>query len=69
MAAYHRFDLSIQFTKQKKYFERTWEISVYNLYNQKNPYFYYVQQEMNQNVLKQVTLFPMIPSISYNIKF
>jgi len=69
MAAYHRFDISLQLHKQKKYFERTWEISVYNLYNQKNPYFYYVQQQSTRNVLKQVTLFPMIPSISYSIKF
>ncbi len=69
MAAYHRMDISIQFHKQLKTFERTWEISVYNLYNQKNPFFYYVSYGTNQNKLKQVTLFPVIPSISYSLKF
>lgn len=69
MAAYHRMDLSIQFHKKLKRFERTWEVSVYNAYNRKNPFFYYVQEQANRNVLKQVTLFPIIPSISYNIKF
>ncbi|MHB1278011.1 MAG: TonB-dependent receptor [Bacteroidia bacterium] len=69
MAAYHRMDLSIQFHKQLKHFERTWEVSVYNAYNRKNPFFYYVKEETNRNVLKQVTLFPIIPSISYSIKF
>lgn len=69
MAAYHRFDFGIQFHKKKKRFDRTIEISFYNLYNRKNPFFYYVNYENNKNVLKQVSLFPVIPSISYNFKF
>lgn len=69
MAAYHRFDVSVQFHKKKKWFDRTWEVSVYNLYNRKNPFFYYVAYENTKNVLKQATLFPLIPSISYSIKF
>lgn len=69
MAAYHRMDISLQFHKKLKHFERTWEVSVYNAYNRKNPFFYYIQETMTRNVLKQVTLFPIIPSISYSIKF
>ncbi|MDX5320440.1 MAG: TonB-dependent receptor [Bacteroidota bacterium] len=69
MAAYHRFDVSLQFHKQKPRFERTWEFSLYNAYNRKNPYFYYVNYGATRNTLKQVTLFPLLPSISYNIKF
>ncbi|MBC7571949.1 MAG: carboxypeptidase-like regulatory domain-containing protein, partial [Spirosoma sp.] len=38
--AYHRFDVSIQFHKQKKHHERTWEFSLYNAYNRRNPFFY-----------------------------
>lgn len=69
MAAYHRFDIGIQFHKKKAKYERTWELSFYNLYNRKNPFFYYLAYESNRNVLKQVTLFPLIPSISYGFKF
>ena len=59
--------------KEKKWGERTWEISVYNVYNRMNPYFYYLGYEYRNNksygVIKQVTLFPFVPSFSYNIKF
>ncbi len=73
---YHRFDLSVQFHKKKKGgFERTWEIGAYNLYNRKNPFFYNItrerigQTDQYQNVLKRYSIFPVIPSVSYNFKF
>jgi len=58
MAAYHRMDVGIQFHKKMKRWERTFELSFYNLYNRKN-----------QRKLRQVSLFPIIPSVSWNIKF
>ena len=73
MAPYHRLDLGIQFHKTKKWGERTWEFSVYNVYNRMNPFFYYSGTEYKDNksygVLKQMTLFPVVPSFSYNFKF
>ena len=75
MASYHRLDLGIQFHKKLKWGgERTWEISVYNAYNRKNPYFYFTEtsyssQRGTRTRLKQITLFPVIPSITYNLKF
>ncbi|WMJ73193.1 TonB-dependent receptor [Cytophagaceae bacterium ABcell3] len=74
MAPYHRLDLSIQFIKKLKGRKvRTWDLSVYNLYNRQNPYFYFLENTYsntgNQTVLKQVSLFPIIPSITYNLKF
>ena len=39
MKPYHRLDIGVQFHKEKKWGERTWEISVYNAYNRKNPFF------------------------------
>ncbi len=74
MGAYHRMDIGLQFIRKKKFFVRTWELSVYNAYNRANPYFYYIESEYNDNgsttrTLKQVSLFTVIPSISYNIKF
>jgi hypothetical protein len=42
MGAYHRMDIGIQFHKKKRWGERTWEISFYNAYNRKNPFFYFI---------------------------
>ncbi|AQG80765.1 TonB-dependent receptor [Spirosoma montaniterrae] len=73
--AYHRFDLSLQFHKQKRRHERTWEFSVYNLYNRRNPFFYQletVSQGPNQpsrTGLFRFSVFPIVPSFSYNFKF
>ena len=70
MAAYHRMDVGIQLTRKMKHWIRTWEISIYNIYNRYNPYFYFISSDIAGNrSLKQVTLFPLIPSISWNIKF
>lgn len=73
MKAYHRLDFAIQFHKKMKRHERTWELGLYNTYNRKNPFFYFIDNEYNDNgtisKLKQVSIFPIIPSVSYNIKF
>jgi hypothetical protein len=75
MAAYHRMDLGIQFHKKMKRHERTWEFSLYNAYSRQNPFFYYIDSEYNSTtneskaILKQISLFPIIPSFSYNFKF
>ncbi|MDQ1087453.1 TonB-dependent receptor [Siphonobacter sp. SORGH_AS_1065] len=73
-APYHRLDVGIQFHKKKKRFSRTWEVSLYNAYSRKNPFFYYIDDSQstptrNNRVLTQVSLFPIIPSVSYSFKF
>ena len=65
MAAYHRMDIALQTHKTLKHGVRTWEFSFYNAYNRKNPFFYY----QNKGKLKQITLFPVIPSISWTRTF
>ena len=62
---YHRLDLSMSFTKVKKWGVRTWSIGCYNVYNQKNPSIVYVEN----NKLKQLASMPIIPSITYTFKF
>ncbi len=69
MGAYHRLDLSISFRKQKKHYLRTWELGLYNAYSHQNPFFYVLEEDKGVNKLYQYSLFPAIPSISYNIKF
>jgi hypothetical protein len=55
--------------------ERTWEFSLYNAYSRQNPFFYYIDSVYNsatgesRSLLKQIALFPIIPSFSYNFKF
>ncbi len=75
-SAYHRLDLSIQFIKKmKKGHERAWVWSIYNVYNQKNPFFYQIKERQIQNsfqsekYLSKLSLFGIIPSVSYNFKF
>lgn len=65
MPAYHRLDIGMNFHKQKKHGIRTWSISVYNVYNRHNPYMVY----KSGNQLMQLSIFPIIPSISYQYKF
>ncbi|RYC67344.1 TonB-dependent receptor [Spirosoma sordidisoli] len=73
--AYHRFDVSIQFHKQKKHHERTWEFSLYNAYNRRNPFFYQLesvsqgQGQLSRTALFRYSVFPVVPSFSYNFKF
>jgi len=78
VAPYHRLDLSATYTplpkKQRKY-TGNWVFSIYNVYSRQNPYFYYYDQEGSAAngtlavTAKQVSLFPMIPSVTWNVKF
>lgn len=70
MPSYHRADVSIKFSKQRKNWERAWVISAYNVYNRYNPFYIYSTTNNQGNaVFKQMSLFPIIPSISYQFKF
>lgn len=77
MAAYHRLDIGLNFHKKKRWGERTLSIGAYNVYNRKNPFYIRIDNEtsiingqlIQNRVAKQVTLFPIIPSISYKFKF
>ncbi len=72
MPAYHRLDIGFNFHKEKSWFTRTWSIGVYNVYNRINPFFLYFEEayDSNQNdKLKMIGLFPLIPFVNYSIKF
>lgn len=45
MRDYHRLDTGLDFTKKTTWGQRTINLSIYNLYNRKNPYYYYFQKE------------------------
>jgi hypothetical protein len=67
--AYHRLDLSCSFFKKLKRGTRTLNISIYNAYNNLNPYYIYYKIEQKQLKLYQYSLFPFMPSVSYSYKF
>lgn len=78
MKAYHRLDFSATYTpvpKKKRKISSQWVFSVYNLYSRLNPYFLYYDQEGsiaegNLTITgKQVSLFPVLPSVTWNFKF
>lgn len=74
MPSYHRFDLGLQFSKKKTNYTRVFEFSIYNVYSKQNPFFYmmeaqYYSDGTSKNVLKQVSIFPIIPSVSWTFKF
>jgi len=78
LPSYSRLDLGAIYTPNKhpgKRLKSQWVFSVYNAYNRKNPYFIYFDQTGNPydgslNVqAKQVSIFPVIPSVTWNFKF
>ncbi|MFN4233659.1 MAG: TonB-dependent receptor [Bacteroidia bacterium] len=70
MPPYHRLDLGINFHKKLKRMERTWSLGLYNAYSRRNPFYLYIgYNKWNERVIKQVALFPIIPSLSYSFKF
>lgn len=76
LPAYHRMDVSATLkNKPGKKFDSSWNFSIYNLYNRKNPYFIYTTWEGDfaygavDVQAKQVSIFPIIPSVTWNFKF
>jgi hypothetical protein len=77
MAAYHRFDLDLSKTKKKRWGEVVNSLSIYNVYSRNNPYYLYFEAAyvgpngtvVNPATYKQVSLFPIIPSVSKAFKF
>ncbi len=72
---YHRLDVSFSNKKILKFlgkkYEREWVFGAYNLYSRLNPYFIYLSTnpDTKQPEAKQVSLLPIIPSVSFNFKF
>lgn len=83
MPAYHRMDVGIVFKSFHKWGESDLTLSIYNVYDRRNPYFLYLDTEFKPVELageivgelpskvsaKQVSLFPILPSITWNFKF
>lgn len=74
-APFHKLDVTLtQNYKAFKKFDASYSIGVYNLYNQRNPYIYYISQKRDINgaykaVLMSMSMFPILPSFSWSVKF
>lgn len=68
---YHRLDLSATIKcKEKKNWQGEWNFSIYNAYARKNVWAVLFTSDENNNIVtQQVSLFSIIPSVSYNFKF
>ena len=78
LPAYHRIDFSATLTPKKnerRKWKTEWVFSVYNAYSRQNPYFIYYDQSGSalDGTLKiqgkQVSIFPIIPAVTWNFKF
>ncbi|MBR4265447.1 MAG: carboxypeptidase-like regulatory domain-containing protein [Bacteroidales bacterium] len=70
--AYHRLDVGINNTKERAKYTRIWSFGIYNLYNHYNPYlitFENDDEKVTGTKTEQVSLFGIIPSVTYTIKF
>jgi hypothetical protein len=60
--------------KPKKRLSSSWTFSIYNIYSRQNPYFIYldINGDVAQGInlkLTQVSIFPIVPSVTWNFKF
>lgn len=78
MPPYHRMDINFEFSKQKKHHIRTWSVGAYNVYNRANPLFLSPGnksikldngQYEHKKVIRQYSLFPIVPHFMYMFKF
>ncbi len=72
LPAYHRLDLSATLTPQKnKKFQSSWNFGIYNVYNRKNAYSisFRKNSDTNMNEAVRLSLFGIIPSVTYNFSF
>ncbi len=73
LSDYHRLDVSVEFSKQKRKHKRTWVLGAYNAYNHVNPLFVArttnFENGMSTTRFREIGIMPIVPSISYKFEF
>ena len=76
MPSYHRMDLSATYEGRKhERFATSWVFSLYNVYSRLNPYYLFfdvdgdIEEYRLEVKAKQISLFPIIPSVTYRVSF
>ncbi len=72
LPAFHKLD--VNFIHHFEWFSLPWSVSlnIYNAYNRRNPFSWYISTDYDgiteTKKLKQLTLFPLIPTIGFSFK-
>ena len=72
---YHRMDVGLTYNPKKnrnRKFKSTWNVSVYNVYNRRNPNMIRFQTSDTDPLrtsASQVSIFPIIPTVTWNFEF
>lgn len=82
MRDYHRLDIGVKYetVSNKRKLKTVWTFSIYNIYNRQNPSYYYYNNNSTPEIhhssngfveldLYQISLFPILPSVSYKVYF
>ena len=73
MPNYHRLDVGANFHREFARAHRTINVSIYNAYNHQNPYMLYQSATDGYGAypysLKQLSIFPILPSVAYTLYF
>jgi hypothetical protein len=73
MPNYHRLDFNIHIqAKERKRWETSWDLSAYNAYNRYNAYSIYFEESLDNpgtTEAVKLSLFGIVPSVTWNFKF
>jgi hypothetical protein len=75
LSPYNRLDISVTYKKSRAGRNRTWTsewaLSVYNVYAHRNTQFYYrtIDPETKKPYIKEISFFPVIPTLTYKLSF
>ena len=68
--AYHRLDIGVNWHKVREWGKTTWSLGLYNVYNRQNPfYLFFGYDDYGNRALKQMSIFMLIPSISFSFEY
>ena len=72
LPSYSRLDMAFEISNDFKWGKQHITLGVFNVLNKQNPYYYFIEnnplstQKFN---IKQVTIFPILPNLSYTLHF
>jgi hypothetical protein len=78
MPAFHRLDVNFNYERKRKRYTQIWNIGAYNAYNRPNPLFLFPATKQvdlgngnfeSRPVVRQFSLFPILPYLGLNFKF
>ncbi len=75
LTSYDRLDVGVRYRKiknsKKRKWESEWNLAIYNVYAHRNTYFAYrsINPVTGQAFISQVSFIPIIPSLTYTLKF